>query len=252
MPNILYTVDQRKFVIDQYYNGLSQEKIRSHFYDQFDLLPSKSTIGRITQKFINTGNVNPALNRLKYPNRGYLDEQTKVNICAAMEADPYTKPGKIAHDLGLTKYSILKNLKENGYKPYKPRCHQRLFENDYLKREEFSIRMMEMMAVYQENFSSDDICFTDECTVSLADEPNKQLVRLWSRSWPEAALYESRTQYQQKVNIWAGMVGSDLIGPFIINGNLTGPRYYDLLVQDVIPAVRQIEIRNGECTLKSR
>ncbi|RZC39627.1 hypothetical protein BDFB_015140, partial [Asbolus verrucosus] len=29
------------------------------------------------------------------------------------------------------------------------------------------------------------------------------------------------TQYPQKVNVWCGIIGQNIIGPFFINGNLT-------------------------------
>ena len=62
-------------------------------------------------------------------------------------------------------------------------------------------------------------------------------MRFWSRSWPQEAVVESNTQYQRKVNLWAGMIGPNLIGPYVLEGNLTGVSYRNLLINRIIPDI---------------
>ena len=42
----------------------------------------------------------------------------------------------------------------------------------------------------------------------------------------------------QKINVWCGIIGRYIVGPFLINGNLTSDKYLKLLQQSMIP--RQI------------
>ncbi|XP_023312530.1 uncharacterized protein LOC111692677 [Anoplophora glabripennis] len=47
---------------------------------------------------------------------------------------------------------------------------------------------------------------------------------------------ETHSQFPQKVNVWAGLVGNRILGPFFIEGALTGEKYFKFLRDDLIPA----------------
>jgi len=51
---------------------------------------------------------------------------------------------------------------------------------------------------------------------------------------------ESRTQYSQKLNVWAEIVGTHIIGPFFIDGTLTAEKYLTMLRDDIVPAIHNI------------
>lgn len=46
-----------------------------------------------------------------------------------------------------------------------------------------------------------------------------------------------RSQYRQAVNVWAGMLGHRIIGPFFIDGSLMVNKYLNLLQDSIGPAV---------------
>jgi hypothetical protein len=48
------------------------------------------------------------------------------------------------------------------------------------------------------------ICFTDECTFTLNNEPNVQNMRYWAQENTGVNIC-TRTQYPQKIHIWAGI-----------------------------------------------
>jgi hypothetical protein len=48
------------------------------------------------------------------------------------------------------------------------------------------------------------ICFPDESTFTLNNEPNVQNTRYWAQENPRVNI-PSRTQYPQKIHIWAGI-----------------------------------------------
>ena len=61
----------------------------------------------------------------------------------------------------------------------------------------------------------------------LNGKVNRQNVRYWSDVNPH--IYrEGNTQFPQKLNIWAGILGNH-ISPLFIEGNLTGPPYLDII-----------------------
>ncbi|KAJ8959354.1 hypothetical protein NQ318_022040, partial [Aromia moschata] len=43
------------------------------------------------------------------------------------------------------------------------------------------------------------------------------------------------TQYREKVNVWAGIINSQIIGLYFFDGTLTGARYLDFLQNFLVP-----------------
>lgn len=84
------------------------------------------------------------------------------------------------------------------------------------------------------------ICFSDESTFTLNNEPNSQNTRIWANENPRFRI-PTRTQYPQKINVWCGIFGGHIIGPFFIQGNLNGQRYLDLLNTQIIPALAVLQ-----------
>lgn len=73
------------------------------------------------------------------------------------------------------------------------------------------------------------------------ESPNNSNDNSCNRYWCTENPNEYRqdhTQRPQKLNVWAGILGSQIIGPFFINGNLNGARYLELLQTEIVPAIR--------------
>ena len=62
MPNIVYSVEQRQWILKQSYRGITIPEIQNNFMDKFETLAyaDESTIRRIVAKFEQTGSVNPS------------------------------------------------------------------------------------------------------------------------------------------------------------------------------------------------
>jgi len=80
--------------------------------------------------------------------------------------------------------------------------------------------------------------FSDEATFQINGNVNRHNCRFWS----DANLHwidETRTQYPQKLNVWAGilMANNALISPFFIEGNLTAAKYEDMLRHEIVPTL---------------
>jgi hypothetical protein len=48
---------------------------------------------------------------------------------------------------------------------------------------------------------------------------------------------ETHTQFSQKLNVWAGIIGDRILEPVLLDGNLDGVIYFTLLQEDLIPAL---------------
>jgi hypothetical protein len=73
------------------------------------------------------------------------------------------------------------------------------------------------------------ICFTDESTFTLNNEPNVQNTRYWAQENPRVNIpTTSRTRYPQKF-----ISGLGFLITFEIKGNLNSANYLDLLLTKV-------------------
>src|SRR5436190_18777887 len=49
-----------------------------------------------------------------------------------------------------------------------------------------------------------------------------------------------RTQFLQKLNVWAGICSRDIIGPFFIDGNFNAKKYENLLRDHIISEIENL------------
>lgn len=54
-----------------------------------------------------------------------------------------------------------------------------------------------------------------------------------------------RTQFQHKVNVWTGIVGTSIVGLLFIEGTLNSEKYLELLQNCIIPLLTAL-YPNGE------
>lgn len=166
-----------------------------------------------------------------------IPEATKVQVCALAEID--RRPAsQVAQMVGISKTSVLRIYRAEKYFPYKAHSVQNLFYGDPEQRMQFCEHMTELVNNDEPLLSK--ILFTDEATVELSGSPNKQNFRIWSRS-NTYYMVENKTQYRAKINVWPGIIGNQIIGPFFIDGNLNGQKYLQLLQEQVLPALMDVE-----------
>ena len=114
---------------------------------------------------------------------------------------------------------------------------QELSDDDFDRRAEFCEHMMEQINGYTDFVNN--IIFTDEATFCLNGRVNRHNCRYWSADNPHWMI-ETHTQTPQKLNVWAGICGDQIIRSFFIDGNLTGDRYLQLLQEQIIPSCRAL------------
>ncbi|CAH0547180.1 unnamed protein product [Brassicogethes aeneus] len=51
---------------------------------------------------------------------------------------------------------------------------------------------------------------------------------------------ESYTQNPEKLNVWAGILGNNIIGLFFLQGNFTEAMYLTLLEENIVPRIREV------------
>lgn len=233
----VFSVEEKVQIVKWYVLGHPSREITDLFVVAFENQPppSRTTIRRIVRNFEQTGCVSPKKHKLM---REKTEEEInkEINVCALFEEDPYRTLRQVSNEMGLGKDDIRKILKAHGYKSFKVRKTQELLAQDNFSRMEFCENVMELCN--QDANFIENILFTDESTFPINGRHNPSVTRCWSRVNPRDH-YNYRTQYPRKLNVWAGIVGNSIIGPFFINGTLNGARYLDLLQNQIVPALQE-------------
>lgn len=242
-----YTNQEKINMIKWYYQGNSYQRVSDMFAAHFPNrpIPGKSTVQRTVTKFETKGTVinncsceTRENQREDVRNYGDLDvllhvEENKGNISTRQLEDISGKDHTTAFRI----------LKRHKYFSYKYEKHQELRDGDEIRRQEFCFNVMERANMDREFLKN--ICFTDECTFTLNNEPNVQNCRYWSQE-NQNRFVETRTQYPQKVNVWAGIFGQRIIGPFFLNRNLNAEYFLELLEDQILPTLNDVARENQE------
>jgi hypothetical protein len=80
-----------------------------------------------------------------------------------------------------------------------------------------------------------NILFTDQAHFTRDGVNNTRNSHLWVRENPHGAV-ESNCQHRFSINVWCGVTGDQLIGPYIFPQRLTGGINANVL-QDELPAL---------------
>lgn len=241
MPCIYFPKEKLQLV-KWYYGGNSLQEVVNLFIVAFENrpIPSVSTVNRIIRDFESSCCLNFCSKCHPNENVPLMNQERQereVEVCALVETSEPCSSTKIAEELEMPRQTVRDILKRNKYKAYKVEKTQEIFPWDCVRRMEFCEVMMER-ANQDEHFIS-NILFGDESSFPLHGHHNPSVVRYWSRENQHLSI-ALRTQYPQKLNVWAGMLGDSIIGPLYIDGNLNGQKYLDLLGTQIIPAVHAI------------
>lgn len=231
-----FTNEERKvlfwLVVDE---KLSLRKTAARFHQQFPNRPKPSpqTISDLIAKVRETGSVftKPKSGRPK----SATVEANEVLVLATVYESRQQSLREISWATGITQTSAWRILHRYKFHPYGVHLVQELSEADFERRMDYcelmDLRMRDPNYVRR-------ICFTDEATFHLCGYVNRHNLRFWCEENP----YEYREEHTQtplKVNVWAGIFGTKIIGPFFIEGNLNRFKYLDLLENHAIPAIEQ-------------
>lgn len=194
---------------------------------------TQSTVSKIENKFRETGHVKD----LPKGSRKQISENKKLDFLLSFEDNPHTSLRQVALDNEVSHQTVLRTLKKEKLHPYKVNLVQELMEEDFDRRVEFCEILMEKNN--SDPMFLKKVLFSDEATFLLNGHVNRQTFRYWATENPHW-MQEYRTQYPEKVNVWAGIIDSRIIGPYFFEETLTGPRYLEFLQNFLLPELNRL------------
>lgn len=228
---MVYTIAERVEMVLCYGAQQSFRRVAAIFNDRYpDKNVSHVYVRQLITKFQDTGSVA----NIKRNQPTVVDEPAQIEILGQFAINPTMSTRGAARATGISREAIRITLKHHKMHPYKLQILHELTEDDPDRRIEFCELMTDRIAAQPELLKN--ICFSDECTFYLNGHVNKQNCRYWSDENPHI-FREGHTQYPQKINVWAGILGDSIIGPLFIDGNLTGEMYAEMLDTTIEPLI---------------
>lgn len=212
----------------------TQQEVAEIFNDKYpNRNPiARSTVSKILKKYNETGHVKD-ISKSGRPKTATSGDKA-LDILLSIEENPHLSTRIIGLDYNISHMSVDRVLKCEKFHPYKIHLVQELSEDDFDRRLEFSEQMMDLCNA-NPNFIN-KIMFSDESTFCLNGNVNRHNIRYWSKENPQW-IQEQHTQFPQKINVWAGIIGQRIIGPLFMDYNLNGDRYLQLLRNEIVPAL---------------
>lgn len=157
--------------------------------------------------------------------------QFEENVLQLFEGNPSTSTRVVGRELGCGKSTVWRVLNGEGLHPYKLQKVQALNAQDYPRRMECS-RWFLNKDIEDPSFL-EKILFTDESSFSREGIFNHRTSHVWAVDNPNATVIRG---YQERfaVNVWAGIIGDRLIGPYIFPNRLNAPVYL-VFLRDILP-----------------
>lgn len=158
------------------------------------------------------------------------NEENEFVVVATVVDRPHISQREISRELNISQASVGRILRKHKFHPYHVQLLQELDERDYQRRHDFC---QWALAKRREQFDFFDfVLFSDEATFHKNGSVNRHNFHYYDTANP---LFVRPIDHQRRwsLNVWAGIVGDHLIGPFFFNGNLNGIMYLQFLQHEL-------------------
>ena len=154
------------------------------------------------------------------------------------ESNPRISTRRASQELGLARTSLQRILKHDvKLFPYKIQIFQQLSAHDIERRLGFGRKMLRKLGSGQ--IDPNKIWFSDEAHFWLTGHVNKQNHRFWARENPH--IFQTTALKPQRLTVWCALSSDGIIGPIILDGNITGVSYSCMLEESFFPAAHGMD-----------
>jgi len=156
-------------------------------------------------------------------NKGVDEEKGIVQM---VQSSSHASMQRIARRLCVPHTRVWRTLHAEGMSPYHVQRVQHLGPDDFAERLEFCKWLNGSHELHHY------ILFTDEAQFNRDGVNNTHTSHVWADENPHTPV-ESNFQLRFSVNVWCAVLDNQLIGPFILEGRLTGEAYLRFLQEEL-------------------
>lgn len=222
-------------------NPLLASRIYKARYPERERFPKEESFKNLLERFIETGSVSYPQKQKRV--KSIVNEENEFVILTALIENPHVSTRQLENNFNISKTSIRRIIKKNKFHPYRIQRHQELQESDYQYRLNFCNWVEEQLNENQNIL--DNIMFTDECTFHRNGFVNRHNFHYYSAENPH--YFRVYSQKRWSLNVWAGIMGTTIIGPFFFDGNLNANKYFRFLQENLFELLENVplaQIRN--------
>lgn len=197
-------------------------------------IPSHPTFASVDRRLRETGSfaiANSNAGRSRTARTPELEERVLTRFAAA----PSTSTRAVADEMGVSQKVVWRILHEERMHPYHVQQVQSLHPDDYPRRAAFVQWMLGMRNTDPRLPAL--VLFSDEATFSREGIFNMHNQHVWSACNPHCTT-PRKHQHRFTVNIWTGILGDYLVGPYILPDRLSGATYR-IFLEHVLPRLLQ-------------
>lgn len=190
--------------------------------------PNHKIFKRIYDRLGETGSFRPKRDSLGRPKVITADQEEEILVRVA--ENPRLSTRRLKAECGVSKSSILRIFRKEGLHPYHFTPVQNLLPADLPRRLEFSHFFRT-----QQNRNPlflNNILFTDEATFTRRGVFNFRNMHAWDMENPHL-ITERHFQHEFKINVWCGIIGDYVVGPYELPSNLNGNSYLNFLQNEL-------------------
>ena len=155
-----------------------------------------------------------------------VNEAAQVNALACVYQNPCTSTRQISSEAGPSQSTVVKTLHLHKFHPYKLNVSQTLHAGDEVLRMEYCTWFRNKCA--RDPQFQGKVLWTDETRFTNCGIFNRHNEHMWAQENPHH-VEERRPQRKFGFNVWCGVLGSTILGPFIFENTLTGISYLNFL-----------------------
>lgn len=186
-----------------------------------------------------------SLYRPAYPRRRTgRSEENVINVLAYIEFAPHVSIRTLSLELGITRSTVHNIIKEHRLHPYHVVLHQALTIMDFDRRLDYCHWLMGMVNENPQFLST--ILWTDEATFNSDGGVNFHNMHFWAAENPHW-MQEVQHQGRWSVNVWCGIIGGTIVGPYFFEQALTGNIFLEFL-RNTLPVLLEnvnLELRQN-------
>lgn len=157
-------------------------------------------------------------------------EEDEERVLAYANFKPQCSIRELARECDVSKEKSRLILKQNNLRAFRYHIGNTLHQNDTHHRLEYARWFIDQ--VHQNPNFCQTILFTDESQFTNNGVFNTHNRLYWSDNNPHLTV-SRRDQRRFSINVWCGILGQTIVGPYFYEGTLTGERFLHFLQNDL-------------------
>ncbi|MVN23873.1 DUF4817 domain-containing protein, partial [Staphylococcus aureus] len=189
--------------------------------------PDERSFRKVLGRFVETGSINYSKHERIKP---ATNEDNELQVLLAVEEDPSRSQRQIGEIVDISERSVQRVLKKHRLHPYHVQLHQELLYADFEKRVRFC--NWAMNKIRRNEYFFNNILWSDESTFHKNGFVNRHNYHYYATENPHL-LRQVDYQHRWSINVWGGIIGEYVIGPYFFEGHMNGAMYLNFLRNDL-------------------